>query len=133
MTSWFIVTDYNKTQEKEWNRRTYTYLLHDLTCVVPGVRGLHYFIVTSTSTLGVECPTPCKPILCQRCFQAFNFQIISYAFQTCVPGTTPRLSTSYDCLSHLSWPCVWIHTLKIHFLCYKDPIHFLVHLMVSYL
>ena len=32
-----------------------TYLLHRLTCVVPRVRGLHHTIVTSTSTLGMDC------------------------------------------------------------------------------
>ena len=50
-----------------WN-----FLLQGLTCVVLRVRGLHYFIVTCKSTLGVGCPMPCNPILCQRCFQAFN-------------------------------------------------------------
>ena len=65
------------------------------------------------STVGVEYPTTCSPILSQRCFQAFNFQIISFVFQPCLPGTTPRVTTSYNCLVHLSWLSVWIHALKM--------------------
>ena len=48
------------------------HLLHGLTCVAPRVRGLHYTIVTSTSTLGMDCPTPCISIINQRCIQTFN-------------------------------------------------------------
>ena len=88
-----------------------TFLLHCLTCVVPFARGLHYFIITLT--LGVEWPMWCGPILSYWCFEAFNFQIISFAFQPCLPGTTPRITTSYNCLVYLFWPCVWIHMLKI--------------------
>ena len=88
-------------------------LLHSLRCVVPCVGGLHYFIAISTLTLGVECPTLGSPILCQQWLQTFNFQIISYAFQLCLPGTARIVTTSYNCLVQLSWPCVWVHTLKM--------------------
>ena len=54
------------------NSTILTHLLHDLTCVVPRVRGLHYTIVTSTSVLGMDCPTPYISILNQRCIQTFN-------------------------------------------------------------
>ena len=77
------------------------------------IRGMLYFIVTSTSTLGVECPTLHSPILCQWFFQAFYFQIIFYAFQSCFPETVTWVTTSCNCFVHLSWPCVWIHMLKM--------------------
>ena len=49
-----------------------TYLLHGLTCIVPCVRGLHYTIIRSTLTLGIDCPTPCISIMNQQCIQTFN-------------------------------------------------------------
>ena len=61
----------------------------------------------------VGCPTPYSPIWCQRYFQAFIFQIIPYAFQPCLPGPAPWVTTNYDWLIYFSWPCVWIHTLKM--------------------
>ena len=84
-----------------------TYLLHDLTCAVPRVRGLHYTIVTSTSTLGMDRPTPCLSILNQRCIQTLNCET------PCLPWAAPRVITSNDCLVHLPRPCVWVHTLNM--------------------
>lgn len=52
----------------------FNYLIHGLMYVAPRVRGLLYFTVTSSSTLEIECPTPCIPVLCQQCIQAFNFK-----------------------------------------------------------
>ena len=87
--------------------------LHGLTCVVSRVRVLHSFIVTSTSTLGIEWATPCNPILLQQCFQAFKLQIISDTFQPRVPTTAPRVTPSYNCLVYLFWPCDWIRILNM--------------------
>ena len=44
---------------------------------------------------------------------SLSFQIIPYAFQPHLCGTAPRVTTSYDCLVHLFWLCVWIHRLKM--------------------
>ena len=136
MTSWYLNTWKVKIwlhQEREelskWNKKYFS-LFHKcsllniqnklakmqraqpLTWVVPGVRGFHYFIVTSIATLGVEWPTPCNPILCQQCFPAFNFQFISHVFQPCLHGAAPRVTTNYNCLVYLSWPCVWLFFQK---------------------
>ena len=96
-----------------WPADWLTDWLHGLTCVVSRVRVLHSFIVTSTSTLGIEWATPCNPILFQQCFQAFKLQIISDTFQPRVPTTAPRVTPSYNCLVYLFWPCDWIRILNM--------------------
>ena len=96
-----------------WPADWLTDWLHGLTCVVSRVRVLHSFIVTSTSTLGIEWATPCNPILFQQYFQAFKLQIISYTFQPRVPTTAPRVTPSYNCLVYLFWPCDWIRILNM--------------------
>ena len=90
-----------------------TYVLHSLMCVVPRVRGLHYTIVTSTSTLGMDCPTPCISVMNQQCIQIFNCYILFYTLQPCLPRVAPRVITSNNCLVHLPRPSVRVHMLNM--------------------
>ena len=72
--------------------------------------------------------------MCQRCPQAFNFQIIPYAFQPCLPRTDPRVTINliafppflamcldpyveYDCTNEEAH-------VSLHFLYYADPVDF---------
>ena len=71
-TLWIFPEKLTVSEKSFVVRKIITYWLHNLTCVVPRVRGLHYTIVTSTSTFGMDCPTPCISILNQRCIQTFN-------------------------------------------------------------
>ena len=94
-----------------------TYLLHGLTYVVPRVQGFLYFIITFTSTLEIECPTLCSPVLYQRCFQAFHFKSFlmhsSHAFLGQPLGLLPVMIVFSTFLDHLSgsicwrWPYQW--------------------------
>ena len=83
-----------------------TYLLHGLTYVVPRVQGFLNFIITSTSTLEIECPTLCSPVLCQQCFQAFHFKSFlvhsSHAFLGQPLGLLPVMIVFSTFLDHLS-------------------------------
>ena len=118
-----------------------SYLFHSLTYIVPRIRGLLYFIVPSTSTLEIECPALCSPVLCQRCFQAFNFKSFpmhsNHAFLGPLLGLLPVTILSSTFLAMCLDPYVEDYgtnkdaNISVHFLCYTDQIDFLVYLMVS--
>lgn len=120
-------------------------LLHGLACIV---LTLYCFNIMSEGYF-TSLSHPRRPLgfsaqhhvvlFCANEPSNFNFQIISYTFQPCLPGMAPRVTISYDCLVHLYWPCVWIHTLKMTVptktptsqCIFIDSIDFLVHQMIS--